>query len=60
MKPTQTLVSIAVALCLFASGYTGPRTFNESEKATLRQAQVIKVEVKQFSVNNTKRTDVSE
>src|SRR6266536_3597184 len=59
MKRIRTLVTIAAALWLFASGCTGPRSFNDTQKATLRQAQVIKVEVQEISAANSQTGDVS-
>jgi hypothetical protein len=60
MNHTNIIACIGVALCLSLSACAGPRTFDDGEKAVLRQAQVIKLEVEETIAGNTYNVDVSE
>ncbi|MEK6761725.1 MAG: hypothetical protein AABY96_03320 [Nitrospirota bacterium] len=53
MNHTNIIACIGIALCLSLSACAGPRTFDDGEKAVLRQAQVIKLEVDEIVAANT-------
>src|SRR5438132_1435532 len=59
MNNTQILVCVTATLCLLIASCTGPRKFDDSQKAVLRQAQVIKLEVEEIYAANSEKGDVS-